>query len=170
MCQLWKNSFDHRYVCGVSKGQQLLREILQFYHTGGCCITADLIKFLIRTSPHRDYVMIVGPSEDNIMPGVKLLHYTDNMWHVKVKKRAYLVIYFCHSIHCPFSWRILLQILWLIYGLGYRLGFQSHSCSWQLGSESESDSVQCENFCIVQCSHWVWSPNPRLNPSLNLAV
>ena len=40
--------------------------------------------------------MIVGPSEDNIMPVVKLLHYTDNMWSVKVKKRAYLVrpVYF----------------------------------------------------------------------------
>ena len=24
-----------------------------------------------------------------------------------------------------------------------------HSCSWQLGLESESDSVQCEHFCIV---------------------
>ena len=34
---------------------------------------------------------------------------------------------------------------WLIYiagdGLGYGLGFRSHSCSWQLGLESESDSV-----------------------------
>ena len=37
--------------------------------------------------------------------------------------------------------------------LGYTLGFRSHSCSWQVGLESESDSVQCENFCIVQCSH-----------------
>ena len=39
----------------------------------------------------------------------------------------------------------------------------------------ESDSVQCENLCVVQCSHWVqsrnqvWlqSRNPSLNPSLN---
>ena len=57
--------------------------------------------------------------------------------------------------------------LWHIYiagdGLGHRPGFQSHSCSWQLGLNSESDSVQCENFCIVQCSHWVSSPNPSLN-------
>ena len=48
----------------------------------------------------------------------------------------------------------------------YGLGFQSHSCSWQLGLESESDSVQCENFCIVQCCHWVWSPNPSPNQAV----
>ena len=40
-----------------------------------------------------------------------------------------------------------------------RLRFRSHSCSKQLGLESESDTVQCENFCIVQCRHWIWSPN-----------
>ena len=39
-----------------------------------------------------------------------------------------------------------------------------------VGLESESDFVQCENFCIVQCSHWVWSTNPSLNPSSNPAV
>ena len=53
--------------------------------------------------------------------------------------------------------------LWLFYiagnGLGYGLRFQSHSCSWQIRLESESDSMQCENVCIVQCSHWVWSLN-----------
>ena len=27
-----------------------------------------------------------------------------------------------------------------------------------------------KNVCIVQCSHWVWSPNPSLNPNQNLAV
>ena len=31
-------------------------------------------------------------------------------------------------------------------------------------------NVQCENLCIVQCSHWVWSPNLNLNPSPNPAV
>ena len=45
--------------------------------------------------------------------------------------------------------------LWLIYTGGDGLGFWSRSYSWQLGLESESDSMQCENFCIVQCSHWV---------------
>ena len=48
------------------------------------------------------------------------------------------------------------------------LGFRFHSCSWQLRLESESDSVRCENFCIVQCNHWVW--NPSLNPSPNPEV
>ena len=47
--------------------------------------------------------------------------------------------------------------LWLIYivgdGLRYGLGFRSHSCSWQLGLESESDTVQCGNFYIGQYSH-----------------
>ena len=42
---------------------------------------------------------------------------------------------------------------------GFGLRFRSISCSWLLGLEFESDSVQCENY-IVQCSHWVWSPNP----------
>ena len=28
-----------------------------------------------------------------------------------------------------------------------------NSCSWQLGLESDSYSVHCENFCIVQSSH-----------------
>ena len=56
------------------------------------------------------------------------------------------------------------KFLWLIYTVGFglglgcrlRLGFQTqwlhctvHSCSWQFGLEAESDSVQCENFCIV---------------------
>ena len=41
-----------------------------------------------------------------------------------------------------------------------------YSCSWQLGLESESDSVQCETFCIVQCSHWFWSPNPNPNQAV----
>ena len=39
--------------------------------------------------------------------------------------------------------------LWLNYiaghGLGPRLGLRTHSCTWQLGLESESNSVQCEN-------------------------
>ena len=40
--------------------------------------------------------------------------------------------------------------------------FRSHSCRWQL--ELEFESVQCENFCIVQCSHWFWSLNQSSNP------
>ena len=31
----------------------------------------------------------------------------------------------------------------------------------------ESDSVQCEMFCIVQCSHRVWDPNPIPSVSVN---
>ena len=66
------------------------------------------------------------------------------------------------------------KVLQLIYnlgdGLGYGLGFRCHSCSCKLGLESESDFMQCENFCIVQCSHWVWSSNPSLNPSPNPAM
>ena len=27
-------------------------------------------------------------------------------------------------------------------------------------------SVQCKNFCIVQCSHQVWSLNPSPNPAV----
>ena len=41
------------------------------------------------------------------------------------------------------------------------------SFSWQLGLDSESDSMQCENFSIVQCNHWVLHPNPSLNTSPN---
>ena len=40
----------------------------------------------------------------------------------------------------------------------------------QLGLESEFESVQCEYVCIVQCSHWVRSPNLNLNPNPNSAV
>ena len=40
-----------------------------------------------------------------------------------------------------------------------------HSCSWQLGLESESDSTQCEKFCIIQCSHLVCSPNRNQYPN-----
>ena len=45
-------------------------------------------------------------------------------------------------------------------------GFWSHSFSWHLGLDSEADAMQCENFCIVQCSHWVWCPNPSPNPAV----
>ena len=77
--------------------------------------------------------------------------------------------------HCACVNVDIISMLWLIYiaggELGYGLGFRSHSCSWQLGLESESDSMQSNNFCIVQCSHWVWSPNlMSLIPSLNPAV
>ena len=54
----------------------------------------------------------------------------------------------------------------LIYIAGGRLGFRSHSCSWLLGLESESNSVKCENFCIVKCSHWVCSLNSSRNPAV----
>ena len=50
-------------------------------------------------------------------------------------------------------------------GLGYGFVLGSYSCSWQLGLESKSDSVQCENFCTAQCSHLVWSLNPSPNPA-----
>ena len=56
-------------------------------------------------------------------------------------------------------------LIWLNYIAGHGLGLGSYSCSWQLGLESECDSMQCENFCIVQCSHRVWNPSPSLYPS-----
>ena len=47
------------------------------------------------------------------------------------------------------------------------LGTNWDSSSWQLGSESESDSVQCEHFCTVQI-HWVWSfPSPKMAVELS---
>ena len=52
------------------------------------------------------------------------------------------------------------------HGLGYGLAFWLHSCSWQVGLESKPDSVRCENFCMVQCSHWVRSLNPNPNPAV----
>ena len=30
--------------------------------------------------------------------------------------------------------------------------FQPHSCTWQYGWVSESDTVQCQKFCTLQCS------------------
>ena len=63
--------------------------------------------------------------------------------------------------------------LWFFYivvdGLGYGVGFRSHSRSWQLGLESESDPVQFEDFYIVQCSHLVWSLNPSQNPAVHIS-
>ena len=68
--------------------------------------------------------------------------------------------------------RAVSSVLWLIYiaedGLGYglRLGFLY--CT-ELGSRDWSLSLCNVNmFCIVQCSHWVWNPNPY--PSLSTAM
>ena len=62
-------------------------------------------------------------------------------------------------------------IFWLIYiagdGVGYRLGFRSHSCSsWQLGLESEYDcrsviapvSLICMNAHKVSTTRWLLKP------------
>ena len=50
----------------------------------------------------------------------------------------------CSEIHTTLSWLIRIAG----YGLGYGLGFRSDSCSWQLGLESESNSMQCENYSL----------------------
>ena len=58
---------------------------------------------------------------------------------------------------------------WLLYmagdGFRYGLGFLSYT---EIGSRNPSPSLCNGNmFCIVQCSHWVWNPNPNpyLSPS-----
>ena len=45
-----------------------------------------------------------------------------------------------------------------------------HSCSWQLGLESESDSMQCEKFYIVQCSHLVCSPKSEYGIRMSILI
>ena len=60
------------------------------------------------------------------------------------------------------------DLLWLNYiarhGVGLRLGLKSYLFiavgSWDCNLNSKS--MQCENFCLVQCSHRVWNLN--LNP------
>ena len=56
------------------------------YVSGGCCPSPHLIRYNIRVSCHGDRVMIVGPSEDNVMPTVKLLYCTDGDWALKEVK------------------------------------------------------------------------------------
>ena len=67
--------------------------------------------------------------------------------------------------------RILLECIlvrvcsWLIYS--HISGFWSLNHS-KLGLESESDSVQCENFCIVQCNQLVCTLNQSQSGSRNV--
>ena len=44
------------------------------------------------------------------------------------------------------------------------------SCTWQLGWKFDTESVQCENFCILQCSHLVCSTNQNWNRNQNMAM
>ena len=48
-------------------------------------------------------------------------------------------------------------VLWLIYiagdELGYGLGLEFLSCTEIESMDPNQESVQCEMFCIVQCSH-----------------
>ena len=47
-----------------------------------------------------------------------------------------------------------------------RFQFQSHSCTQQLGAESETETMHGEKFYIIQCSYLVCSLNQNRNPDL----
>ena len=48
----------------------------------------------------------------------------------------------------------------------------SDSCTIQILRERDPDLDlnQCEKFCIILCSHRIWSPNPSPSPSPDPAM
>ena len=79
--------------------------------------------------------------------------------------------YVWHSKYaCALQQQTLPWVICVISRSWSRFKFRSHSCSRQLQVESESDSVQCENIYIVQCSHLVCSSNQNRNQYPNLFI
>ena len=67
-----------------------------------------------------------------------------------------------------------MNVLWLIYiagdGLGYRPGRGIPSCT-EIGSRDPNPSLGNVNMpCIIQCTLWVWNPNPSLYRSSSLSM
>ena len=93
----------------------------------------------------------------------------ENYFNFITNAQLFIRFHYFFKNNLPFLHRVIFKLygLWLIYihrcGFRFWTQFKSYSCSWQLGLESESDSVQCEKFYVLQCSHLVCSLNRNQN-------